>query len=720
MPAPTSAAAASAKTRTTTTGVATSPDGAWWTSKDLVIGSLGPDARAAAEADDRRSIRPRSAIARKAQVSPRGHGAESRCAASTRVRPAGGAAPRRGRRAASPIRGRTTTRRPARRRPSSARRRRARPGRRSARRGRGSRCHPARAGRCDACHRGPADLVVVGHDRETVDEPEPAHPAVRRPGPVGEGHRPGAGAREHGAAPPGPVHRLERRACRRGSSGPGPDRRRAGGRGRPWRCGRPAPGRAADPPSTTRATSTRAARPSAAARRSKARTPVAAARSGRPRAAAVGRTTIRIAGTADPSGPPPVVATGDPRRRPRRTGDPPPGARRRARATARAAATSSASRKGSSPARYSPPPWSPMAPLIVAGRAGAGTSRAGMRARSQAPRDDTSAPSGRRRAYDGRPMRVRTGDLVARIAAWTRRWDAILPLLAAELIVWLGFGALLPIMPLYFTEHGIDLVTLGVVVAAWPAARLIGEPIFGWLADRTRRVPLMVAGNVARRDLPVPAARVRRGRPVHDPAGRGRARDGDVRPGGPRLHHRRDPARTARRGVRAVRRGPDGRPAARAGDRRPGRDALRRRRVHLRVRGDQLLPRGGGDRDPRPRAAARHRAAPGHGAHGDGSPVRAPRRPRAAGDPAGGRRGRLDGPGDARCTGVAGQPLAGRGDPVHDREQLRVRDVRGRLVDLPPGPRRRSRAHRPDVRDVRPARSSSCRRSSGGGSIAAA
>ena len=51
-------------------------------------------------------------------------------------------------------------------------------------------------------------------------------------------------------------------------------------------------------------------------------------------------------------------------------------------------------------------------------------------------------------------MRVRTGDLVAGIAAWTRRWDAILPLLAAELIVWLGFGALLPIMPLYFTEHG--------------------------------------------------------------------------------------------------------------------------------------------------------------------------------------------------------------------------------------------------------------------------
>jgi MFS family permease len=94
-------------------------------------------------------------------------------------------------------------------------------------------------------------------------------------------------------------------------------------------------------------------------------------------------------------------------------------------------------------------------------------------------------------------MPIVPGDPVARIAAWTRRWSAILPLLAAELIVWLGFGALLPVMPLYFTEHGVDFATLGVVVAAWPAARLVGEPIFGWLADRVPRVPLMIAGNVA-------------------------------------------------------------------------------------------------------------------------------------------------------------------------------------------------------------------------------
>ncbi|HEX5825173.1 MAG TPA: MFS transporter [Candidatus Limnocylindrales bacterium] len=94
-------------------------------------------------------------------------------------------------------------------------------------------------------------------------------------------------------------------------------------------------------------------------------------------------------------------------------------------------------------------------------------------------------------------MPIVAGDKVARIAAWNRRWSAILPLLAAELIVWLGFGALLPVMPLYFIENGVDLATLGVVVAAWPAARLVGEPVFGWLADRAPRVPLMIAGNVA-------------------------------------------------------------------------------------------------------------------------------------------------------------------------------------------------------------------------------
>src|SRR3954454_11194679 len=93
-------------------------------------------------------------------------------------------------------------------------------------------------------------------------------------------------------------------------------------------------------------------------------------------------------------------------------------------------------------------------------------------------------------------MPIGPRNVIGGIAARPRRGTAILPLLLAELIVWLGFGALLPIMPLYFTDHGVGLQMLGVVIAAWPAARLVGEPVFGWVADRSRRVPLMVLGNI--------------------------------------------------------------------------------------------------------------------------------------------------------------------------------------------------------------------------------
>jgi DHA1 family multidrug resistance protein-like MFS transporter len=85
---------------------------------------------------------------------------------------------------------------------------------------------------------------------------------------------------------------------------------------------------------------------------------------------------------------------------------------------------------------------------------------------------------------------------LARAAGWLHLWRPILPLLVAEFILWTGFGALLPVMPLYFTEHGVDIALLGVVIAAWPAARLFTEPVFGYVADRTARVPLMVLGLV--------------------------------------------------------------------------------------------------------------------------------------------------------------------------------------------------------------------------------
>lgn len=83
-----------------------------------------------------------------------------------------------------------------------------------------------------------------------------------------------------------------------------------------------------------------------------------------------------------------------------------------------------------------------------------------------------------------------------RVRSWLDRWRSLIPLMGAELVLWVGFGALIPVMPLYFRDHGVDLATLGVVVAAWPAARFVFEPVFGWLADRTARKPFMVAGLV--------------------------------------------------------------------------------------------------------------------------------------------------------------------------------------------------------------------------------
>ncbi len=83
-----------------------------------------------------------------------------------------------------------------------------------------------------------------------------------------------------------------------------------------------------------------------------------------------------------------------------------------------------------------------------------------------------------------------------RVSRWLARWQPVLPILVAEFVAMVGFGALLPILPLYVTEQHVDPATLGLVVAAWPGARLVAEPLFGWLADRTSRRPLMVGGMV--------------------------------------------------------------------------------------------------------------------------------------------------------------------------------------------------------------------------------
>jgi len=82
----------------------------------------------------------------------------------------------------------------------------------------------------------------------------------------------------------------------------------------------------------------------------------------------------------------------------------------------------------------------------------------------------------------------------ARFASWLRRWQPLLPVFGAEFIVLIGFGALLPVLPLFIRDQGIDPSQLGIIIAAWPIAKLIFEPVFGWWADRRSRKPQMVAG----------------------------------------------------------------------------------------------------------------------------------------------------------------------------------------------------------------------------------
>ena len=94
-------------------------------------------------------------------------------------------------------------------------------------------------------------------------------------------------------------------------------------------------------------------------------------------------------------------------------------------------------------------------------------------------------------------MPTSRADWQARISAWLRRWRPLLPVFAVQMIVTVGFGALLPVLPLYIQEYGIDASGLGIIVASWAVAKLIFEPVFGWWADRHSRKPQMVAGLVA-------------------------------------------------------------------------------------------------------------------------------------------------------------------------------------------------------------------------------
>jgi DHA1 family multidrug resistance protein-like MFS transporter len=89
-------------------------------------------------------------------------------------------------------------------------------------------------------------------------------------------------------------------------------------------------------------------------------------------------------------------------------------------------------------------------------------------------------------------VRVSPAGVLGRVDRWVRRWRVLLPVFIAEFVVLLGFGALLPVMPLFVAQQGIDIQTFGLITAAWAIAKLFAEPLFGLIADRTGRHKLLM------------------------------------------------------------------------------------------------------------------------------------------------------------------------------------------------------------------------------------
>jgi MFS transporter, DHA1 family, tetracycline resistance protein len=55
-----------------------------------------------------------------------------------------------------------------------------------------------------------------------------------------------------------------------------------------------------------------------------------------------------------------------------------------------------------------------------------------------------------------------------------------------------GFGIIIPVLPLYAEDMGASTVTIGLVLSAYSLAQLIGAPVLGRLSDRYGRRPVLV------------------------------------------------------------------------------------------------------------------------------------------------------------------------------------------------------------------------------------
>ena len=61
-------------------------------------------------------------------------------------------------------------------------------------------------------------------------------------------------------------------------------------------------------------------------------------------------------------------------------------------------------------------------------------------------------------------------------------------------VIMLGFGMVIPIMPFYIQNLGAGGTEFGLLVASYATLRLIFAPIWGGLSDRHGRKPILMVG----------------------------------------------------------------------------------------------------------------------------------------------------------------------------------------------------------------------------------
>jgi MFS family permease len=73
-------------------------------------------------------------------------------------------------------------------------------------------------------------------------------------------------------------------------------------------------------------------------------------------------------------------------------------------------------------------------------------------------------------------------------------WVQLGVICASELVVWTGFSAILPYLPIFLQEEGhSSVVMIGFIAAAFYLGTLLFSSPFGWLSDLVGRKPLMIA-----------------------------------------------------------------------------------------------------------------------------------------------------------------------------------------------------------------------------------